>query len=173
MMKLTEKQIKMVEDNYKYVDRFIKTRKLDYEDVHGLVSESLMKAVKGYKQELSGLYTYFSWIAKRDVASYYKSKSSKMKDRNGDTVPVVSYSEELNYQASMLTSENLVIDDYSTLDVEDISKLEGIDEDMLAIIRCASNGYYHQREISDKLNTDRATVRRKIYKIREMVGDLS
>ena len=87
---LNEEQKKIVEREYvenDLVGTFIRKYRLDYSEWHGIVSESLIKAVLAYDESRGKLSTLFYTIARNDV---YNERTRNKVDLVGisDTIEI-------------------------------------------------------------------------------------
>lgn len=149
---LNEEQKKIVEREYvenDLVRTFIRKYKLNYNDYHGVVSESLIKAVLAYDESRGKLSSLFYKIARNDV---YNERTRKKVDLLG-----ISDTIEMQNEQS----------------VEDFSMeffLDGLSEPEKEIVRYLNDGCSYS-EIARLTGVSNSTMTRRMEVIRKKIRD--
>lgn len=149
---LNEEQKKMVEKEYienDLVGTFIRKYRLDYDDWHGVVSESLIKAVLAYDESRGKLSTLFYAIACNDV--YNEITRNKV-----DLVGISDTIEIQNEQGA----EDFYIESF----------IDGLSESEKEIVRYLNDGYNYS-EIAKLTGVSNSTITRRMKIIREKIRD--
>lgn len=149
---LNEEQKKMVEKEYienDLVGTFIRKYRLDYDDWHGVVSESLIKAVLAYDESRGKLSTLFYAIACNDV--YNEITRNKV-----DLVGISDTIEIQNEQGA----EDFYIESF----------IDGLSESEKEIVRYLNDGYNYS-EIAKLTGVSNSTITRRMKVIREKIRD--
>lgn len=107
---LDESQVRKLVDNRNLIDGFIRDfrgyeeyRKLEYDEWHDILLNSLVKAVKAHKSELGKLSTLYYTIARRDVMYELRKASRKRRDSEESYEDLVGKSTEpINYDSHLM-----------------------------------------------------------------------
>lgn len=149
---LNEEQKKMVEREYienDLVGTFIRKYRLNYDDYHGLVSESLIKAVLAYDASRGKLSTLFYAIARNDVYN----------ERTRNKVDLVGISDTIEIQNEE-GAEDFYIESF----------MDGLSESEKEIVRYLNDGYNYS-EIAKLTGVSNSTITRRMKVIREKIRD--
>ena len=149
---LNEEQKKMVEREYidnDLVGTFIRKYKLDYNEWHGVVSESLIKAVLAYDESRGKLSSLFYSIARNDV--YNEMTRNKV-----DLVGISDTIEIQNEQGA----EDFYLESF----------MNGLSESEKEIVMYLNDGYNYS-EIAKLTNVSNSTITRRMKVIREKIRD--
>lgn len=74
-MKLTEEQKKLVEDNYGLIFGFVRKHNLNFDEWHGVLSESLCKSASSFDPEKNLAFsTYAYGLFKKKLADFYRNR---------------------------------------------------------------------------------------------------
>lgn len=149
-MRLTEEQVKVVEENESLIGWYMNKHNLS-EEFYGLLAESLIKAVKGHDISKGALSTYFYTIARRDVgAEFHKNK--------------VIRQNECVYEDYMLER----LDDGYTEVIYNEDFTENFSERQVNIVNMIRDGYLNYK-IAEELGVSPATITREILLMREII----
>ena len=149
---LNEEQKKMVEKEYienDLVGTFIRKYRLDYDDWHGIVCESLIKAVLAYDKSRGKLSSLFYSIARNDV--YNEMTRNK--------VDLVGISDTIEIQNEE-GAEDFYIESF----------MDGLSESEKEIVRYLNDGYNYS-EIAKLTGVSNSTITRRMKVIREKIRD--
>lgn len=149
---LNEEQKKMVEREYienDLVGAFIRKYRLNYDDWHGIVSESLIKAVLAYDESRGKLSTLFYAIARNDV---YNERTRRKVDLVGISDTIEIQNEE--------GAEDFYIESF----------MDGLSESEKEIVRYLNDGYNYS-EIAKLTGVSNSTITRRMKVIREKIRD--
>ena len=149
---LNEEQKKMVEREYvenDLVGTFIRKYGLNYDDYHGLVSESLIKAVLAYDESRGNLSSLFYSIARNDVYN----------ERTRNKVDLVGISDTIEIQNEE-GAEDFYLESF----------MDGLSESEKEIVRYLNDGYNYS-EIAKLTGVSNSTITRRMKVIREKIRD--
>lgn len=148
---LNEEQMKLVEKYYiehKIVEIFMKKYRLEFSEWHGIVSESLMKAVLAYDESRGKLSSLFYAIARNDV---YNERRKK--------VDLVGITDTIEIQNEPKT-EDFHLEIF----------MDGLDGSEREIVMYLYDGYNYS-DIAKLIGVSKSTISRRIANIREKVGE--
>ena len=151
---MEESYEKELEDNYNLVYSYLHGRGLDIEEWEGLVSFSLLKAIKSHDSSRGKLSTLFYRIAKNDIASARRSMG-------------VNYLEDNDLEESVDAVDYDYIgkpDSHLSFEMEDAAGEYGW------LVPYAILGYT-QQEIADEVGCDRSTISRQLSKMRKILRE--
>lgn len=149
-----EEMEKELEDNYNLVYSYLHGRGLDIEEWEGLVSYSLLKAIKSHDSSRGKLSTLFYRIAKNDIASARRSMG-------------VNYLEDNNLEESVDSVDYDYLgepDSHLSFEMEDAAGEYGW------LVPYAILGYT-QQEIAEQTGYSRSTISRKLSKMRKILKE--
>ena len=132
---------------------FISKNGLEYSEWHGIVCESLMKAVKTHDPKKGSISTYFNRIARNDMMNELRKKKD-----------LLGYSDSAE-------KENICLEHNDVYSIELQEALSLLSERKFTIVNLLLSGY-NQTEIASLLGIYPGTVRRNIIKIREELGGM-
>lgn len=162
MMGLSQVETVALEDNYGLIGYFISLQQVggvraDYDEWHGLIAESLVKAIKSLDSSRGALSTLFFSIAYRDFASATRGYEEKSKFW-------------LLGLSTTICEEDWVQDLELDFDFDfDYGIIED-DGDRLALEYLVAG--YNQREIAELTGVSQPTISRTLSRVRKEAGDI-
>ena len=145
---------KELEDNYNLVYSYLHSRGLDVAEWEGLVSFSLVKAIKSHDSSRGKLSTLFYRIAKNDIASARRSMG-------------VNYLEDNDLEESV---DEVDYDYLGEPDSHLLFEMEDAAGEYGWLVPYAILGYT-QQEIAEQTGYSRSTISRKLSKMRNILKE--
>lgn len=155
-MKLTEEQVKMVEECHNLIYAYIHKRGLRVEDWYDILAIELCKTVMHYNSDRGAISTYFYIRCDSKVKNLYRKSTTKKRTHNG----IVNL-EEHEYNQS--GSANYMVEDMREEKLlKELLEENPQDKEMLLLMYQG----YTQQEVGEIIGLSQAQISRRLKKIK-------
>lgn len=171
MERLNSKQRQILEENHGLIKGFIKKRKLNVNEYYSIVSDSLVKAILAHNEDKGKLSTFFTSIAKNDVAYEQRKVKVEVLGISDDYAVQIERASDSSYSfetAEPTEESNSALEE----DFDVSSYLSYLEDFEIKICRMLYEGKF-QREIAEEFGVSQQSISKRLRIIRKKIkGEL-